>query len=566
MEDVKHEILDMDVLFVGAGPASLAGAIHLSRLIQAHNEEVASHKKEGQSLEVMIGVIEKGSKVGSHAISGAVLDPVALKELIPDFEAREVPLEGPVVKDRFAYLTKNRALISPLTPPPLRNHGCYVASLNKLVQWLGEIAEKSGVGIYSEFPGAQLLYDDHRVIGVRTGDRGVDKNGNRKPNFEPGVDIHAKVTVLGEGARGSLTKQLIKKLNLAANRNPQVYALGVKEIWELPKGSLPPGHVTHTIGFPLKSETYGGGFIYTMQDDLLDLGFVVGLDYRDPFTDGHKEFQEFKTHPFVAKMLKGAKLVGYGAKSIPVGGYWSVPKLYAGGVLLIGDTASLLNTMRLKGIHHAMKSGMLAGEVIFQSLLKNDYSEEQLKGYDALIQSSWIESELRGVRNFHQGFKHGMWGGLINAGLQLLTRGRGWGVFEKLTAEPGHARMMKIQEYYGKQLEPKGMNFDGTYTFDKLSDVYVSGTKHEEDQPVHLVVADLDICHNRCTVEYGNPCQYFCPANVYEMVEGENGKGKHLQINASNCVHCKTCDIMDPYEIINWVTPEGGGGPNYVNL
>ncbi len=566
MEDIKREILEMDVLFVGAGPASLAGAIRLSRLIKEHNEQVTAGKKQGSPLEVMIGVIEKGSKVGAHSISGAVLDPIALRELIPDFESRGAPLESPVVDDRFAFLTKTRAIVSPVTPPPLQNHGCYVASLNKLVRWLGEIAEQSGVGVFSEFPGAQLLYDGDRAIGVRTGDKGIDRNGNRKPNFEPGVDIHAKVTVLGEGSRGSLTKQLIGKLNLDSNRNPQVYAIGVKEVWELPKGTVLPGHVTHTMGFPLKSETYGGGFIYTMKDDLLDIGFVVGLDYKDPFTDGHEAFQRFKTHAFVSEMLKGGKLVDYGAKSIPVGGYWSVPKLYADGVLIIGDSGSLLNTMRLKGIHHAMKSGMLAAEAIFRSLLKNDFSEEQLRAYDTLIQNSWIEKELRSVRNFHQGFKHGMWPGLVNAGLQLFSRGRGWGIFNRLPAEPGHARMKRVEEYYGKHFEPKKMKFDGVLTFDKVSDVFVSRTKHEENQPVHLVVADLDICHNRCTVEYGNPCQHFCPANVYEMVERGDGKGKRLQINASNCVHCKTCDIMDPYQIINWVTPEGGGGPNYTYL
>lgn len=556
----------MDVLFVGAGPASLAGAIHLSRLIKEYNEEITTGKKKGQPLEITIGVIEKGSKVGAHAISGAVVDPIALKELIPDFETKGAPLESLVFEDRFVFLTQRRAFVSPITPPPLRNHGCYVASLNKLVRWLGEIAEQSGVGIFPEFPGAELLYEENKVVGVRTGDKGVDRNGNRKPNFEPGVDIHAKVTVLGEGSLGSLAKQLIKKLNLDANRNPQVYAIGVKEIWELPKDTLAPGRVTHTMGFPLKSETYGGGFIYTMKNNLLDIGFVVGLDYQDPFTDGHEQFQKFKTHPFVAEMLRGGKLIEYGAKSIPVGGYWSIPKLYADGVLLIGDTGSLLNTMRLKGIHHAMKSGMLAAETIFQSLLDHDFSEEQLKTYDTLIRNSWIENELYGVRNFHQGFQHGRWPGLVNAGLQLITRGRGWGIFDRLKAEPGHARMMTLEQYYGSPAQPKKMKYDGNLTFDKVSDLFVSGTKHEENQPVHLVVADLDICHNRCTVEYGNPCQHFCPANVYEMVEREDGKGKRLQINASNCVHCKTCDIMDPYQIINWITPEGGGGPHYVHL
>ncbi|MEE9224830.1 MAG: electron transfer flavoprotein-ubiquinone oxidoreductase [Bacteroidota bacterium] len=564
--DIKREVLDMDVLFVGAGPASLAGAIHLSNLIKRYNERLARGEESGSQLDLTIGVIEKGARIGHHSLSGAVLDPIALRELFPDFESQGVPLEGPVEEDHFVYLTKRGKITSPMTPPPLKNHGYHVVSLNKLVRWLGEKAEQAGVSVFPEFPGSEILYDGDTVTGVRTADKGVDKQGKPKPNFEPGVDIHAKVTVLGEGVRGSLAKQLIRKLRLDEGRNPQVYAIGVKEIWQMPKGSVMPGVVWHTMGFPLRIETYGGGFIYTMKDDLIDIGFVVGLDYRDPFTDGHREFQKYKTHPWVASLLKGGKMVGYGAKAIPLGGYFSMPRLYADGVLLVGDVGALLNTMRLKGIHIAMKSGMLAAETIVDALCKKDFSSQQLSSYENRLRQSWAGQELFRVRNFHQAFKYGRWAGLFNAGLMLVTGGRGWGVVDKLHAEAGHERMTRVEEYYGKQVEPEAMMFDGELTVDKLSDVYLSGTKHEEDQPSHLVVADLDVCHHRCTIEYGNPCQYFCPANVYEMVPREDGEGKRLQINASNCVHCKTCDIMDPYEIITWVTPEGGGGPVYTNL
>src|SRR5215467_10340201 len=394
---MERESLEMDVVFVGAGPANLSGALHLSNLIASHNEKNANALNE-----VQIAVIEKGASVGAHILSGAVMDPRGLAELIPDFKEKGAPLESEVKEDQFLYLTKKRAMRSPINPPPLNNHGYYIVSLNRLTVWLGEQCEAAGVNIFPEFPGAELLYaENDRVIGVRTGDKGIDKEGKAKSNFEPGVDLLAKVTVLGEGVRGSLTKKLIQKLKLDQGREPQVYSLGVKELWELPDDRYPTGRVTHTLGFPSDQWTYGGGWIYGMQNRILNLGYVTGLDYRDPLLDPHAEFQRFKQHPFLQQLLDGGKMIRYGAKTIVAGGYFAMPKLYADGVLLVGDCAGFLNSQRLKGIHAAIKSGMLAAEAIFQALLAEDFSAHQLRRYEELINQSWIIPELRKVRNFH---------------------------------------------------------------------------------------------------------------------------------------------------------------------
>ncbi|HEY0378719.1 MAG TPA: electron transfer flavoprotein-ubiquinone oxidoreductase [Pyrinomonadaceae bacterium] len=569
---MERETLEMDVVFVGAGPANLAGALHLAKLVREHDEKVAQGEREGKPLgEIEIGVIEKGAYVGAHLLSGAVMDPRALKELIPDFVEQGAPLESPVNEDYFLYLTKTRAIKSPLTPPPLKNHGYYIVSLNRLTAWLGEKCEEAGVNIFPEFPGAEMLYDEgDRVVGVRTGDKGIDKEGKPKANFEPGVDLKAKVTVLGEGPRGSLTKRLTERLGLNQGREPQVYSLGIKELWELPDDRYPAGRVTHTLGYPSDAKTYGGGWVYGMQNRILNVGYVTGLDYRDPLLDPHAEFQSFKQHPFLARLLEGGKMIRYGAKTIAAGGPFAMPQIYADGVLLVGDCAGFLNSQRLKGIHTAIKSGMLAAEAIFEALLAQDFSSKQLARYEQLVNESWIMKELRRVRNFHAGFRHGRWLGLVNAGLQFVTGGRSWGIFDRATSEPGHEALEKLSAYgyHGDNIEQRydGLRFDGKLTFNKLTDVYHAAVGHDEDQPVHLHVLDTNICSTRCAEEYGNPCQRFCPAAVYEMVEdGAEGRRK-LQINFSNCVHCKTCDIMDPYQIINWVTPEGGGGPDYKGM
>ncbi|PYS12751.1 MAG: electron transfer flavoprotein [Acidobacteria bacterium] len=403
--------------------------------------------------------------------------------------------------------------------------------------------------IFAGFAGAELLIDGNTVTGVRTGDKGIDQSGNPRGNFEPGIDIHAKITILAEGSRGSLTKQLIKKFNLDKDSNPQVFAAGVKEIWDVPKEKNSRGRVIHTMGWPLRNEEFGGGFIYNMADGRVSIGFVIGLDYLDPRLDPHERFQQFKTHPYIRSILEGGALYSYGAKTIPEGGYWALSQYYFNGGMIVGDAAGFLNAMRLKGIHLAFKTGMLAAQAAFEALEANDVSAKKLKRFEELVENSWVKKELWKVRNFHQGFEHGFLAGMIHTGLQMATGGRG--LRNRYRNRPGHTRMRQLREYYDGNLPPRAEpTFDGKLTFDKLTDVYNSGTAHDEDQPCHLHILQPDICHPRCTNEYGNPCQFFCPAAVYEMVEDGQG-GQRLQINFSNCVHCKTCDIMDPYEVIN---------------
>jgi electron-transferring-flavoprotein dehydrogenase len=554
-----RETLEIDVLFVGAGPASLAGALHLGRLIREHNAG------GGPPITASIAVLEKGKEIGSHALSGAVVDPRAFRELFPT-SWREAPFEAPVERERLLWLTGKRSISLPV-PPPLENEGNQVASLGKLLKWLAPQVEEVGVDIFCEFPAARLLFEDGRVVGVRTGDRGLDRQGRPKANYEPGVDIRSRLVVLGEGSRGTLVKQLGERLGIEGE-NPQVYSIGIKEVWQLPGGRFEPGDVTHTMGWPLDLHTFGGGFLYGMREELLVVGLVVGLDYRNPWLDPHTEFQRLKTHPEIRALLAGGKMAFYGAKAIPEGGWWSIPRLAGDGFLIVGDSAGLLNSQRLKGIHLGMKSGMLAAETAFEGLRDGDLSAERLAAYPRKVEESWIKSELWEVRNFHQAFARGVPAGMLQAGIGMVAGGRGWGVFDRLPTEPGHARMIRLDTRRGRRLRPPPpVAADGALTFDKLADLYNSGTAHEEDQPVHLVVHDTDICLYQCTREYGNPCQRFCPAAVYEMVDDPASPvGKRLQINASNCVHCKTCDIMDPYEIITWVPPEGGGGPNYSKM
>ena len=558
---IERETLEMDVLLVGAGPANLSCALHLSKLVAAHNERA---KQSGAKPldEINIAVIEKAAEIGAHQLSGAVLDPVSLKELIPDFENEGAPLEAPVGEERVYFLTERGKMAAPVIPPPLKNHGNYVVSLNRLVRWLGEKCEEAGVNIFPEFPGAEVLYAGDAVTGVRTGDKGIDKTGKAKPNFEPGVDILAKVTVLGEGVRGSLTKSLVNRLTLDRESDPQVYSVGIKELWEMPDDRFPAGSVIHTVGWPLDSHTFGGSWIYGMRDRIIDIGLAVGLDYRDPNIDPHHEFQRFKTHPLVSELLKGGKMIRYGAKAMPVGGWFTMPQMSADGVMIIGDSAGMLNGERLKGIHTAIKAGMLAAETILDALVAGDFSRNRLGAFDKKMKESYAGRELYKARNFHQAFDRGRWMGFALAGISTLTAGRFPG---RLAIKAGHQHMEKLSANGRGKDRYADLKYDDQLTFNKLTDVYYSGTHHDEDQPAHLKVVDLNICVDRCTREYGNPCQNFCPANVYEMVEEKEGKRK-LQINFSNCVHCKTCDIMDPYQIINWVTPEGGGGPNYRNM
>ena len=550
----EREILEIDVLFVGAGPASLSGAIHLNRLLKENGEEPS------------IAIIEKGAEVGAHSLSGAIVDPRALQELIPDYMDKGVPFESEVKEEHMYYLSLSRKFPFPFIPKSMSHHGCYVASLGKLTRWLGNICEEQGIDIFCGFSGSELLYEDDRVVGVRLGDRGIDKNGQPKPNYEVGGDIRAKVTVLGEGTHGNLTKELITKCHLRSGKNPQVWALGVKELWQMPPDTVPAGYVAHTMGFPLGHDIFGGGFIYGMKNDIWNVGIVVGLDYSDSNVDPHHELQSLKTHPWVRSLLDGGEMIAYGAKTLPEGGYFSIPKLTVGGAMLIGDSAGFLNGQRLKGIHLAMKSGMLAADVIRDALDNNRFDDEMLSSFETKVQESWIHDELWKVRNFHQGFDRGLLAGLFNAGLGLVTGGRAWGLFNRLQSKEDYLHLTNLNktaegEYHDRY---NNLKFDGKYLFDKVTDVYHSATSHDEDQIPHLHVHDTDICITKCVEEFGNPCEKFCPADVYEIVTEENNR--RLQINFSNCVHCKTCDIMDPYQIINWVPPEGGGGPVWINL
>jgi electron-transferring-flavoprotein dehydrogenase len=553
---MEREKLDADVLIIGAGPAGLSCALHLANLIEQHT---AANKTPALTAE-NIYVLEKAREIGAHQLSGAIMDPRALRELIPDFE-KSAPLDTPVTGDAAYVLTEKSSFKLPITPPPLANHGNYVISLNKLVKWLGGLVEKKGINIFTQFAGRELIYEKNGVAGVITDDKGLDKNGEPKDNFTPGYELRAKVTVLAEGPRGSLTKDLVDRLKLDGV-NPQVYGIGIKELWDVEPGRIPTGYVAHTLGWPLTTDIYGGGWVYGLRDNRVSLGMVIGLEYRNPLFDPHEAFQKFKMHPFVGKILDGGKLVRYGAKTVPYGGWYSMPRNHVDGGLIAGDSASLLNSQRLKGIHTAIKSGMLAAETIYEALCAGDTSAAKLSAYQLKIDRSWLKKELWGVRNFHQGFHRGLWSGLVQAGLQFVTGGHG--LKDPLRAQPGYTEYEKLHR--ARTLVDQSTRFqgDGKLTFDRLTDVYHSGTRHDEDQPCHLIVTDPNICGDRCVREFGNPCQYFCPAAVYEMVS-DKGEPK-LKINAANCVHCKTCDIADPYQIIQWVPPEGGGGPNYEGM
>jgi electron-transferring-flavoprotein dehydrogenase len=554
---MTRDTLDVDVLIVGGGPAGMAAALRLSQL-----------QKSAGGEPLAIVVLEKARETGAHMLSGAVLDPSALRDLLPDFKERGAPLGSEVHADRVYFLTRTFSVPFPLTPPPLRNHGNYIISLNRFVKWLGTMVEAEGIDVFTGFPAVEVLYDGDRVAGVRTGDRGIGRHGERKATFEPGVDIRAKVTILADGVRGNLTKALVRRFALDEGRLPQLYALGIKELWEVPKDRLAAGTVFHTMGYPLRHEEFGGGFIYALPDGLLSVGFVSGLDYRDPMFDPHVAFQHFKRHPLVAPILQDGQMVRYGAKALPEGGWYTIPRLFADGVLIAGDAGGFVNSMRLKGIHLAMRTGMLAAETAFEAVRAGDVSSSTLARYEKRIDASDVRRELYAIRNVHQSFGYGLLAGLAYAGFSLVSGG--WWVRDPMPAHAGFERMQKIEQYYrdGRPDPDATVNpvrIDRQLTFDRLTNVHYSATRHPEDQPSHLIVHDTDICRTRCREEYGNPCTRFCPANVYEIVDGDDGK-KRLQINASNCVHCKTCDIMDPYQIIDWVPPEGGGGPHYEGM
>jgi electron-transferring-flavoprotein dehydrogenase len=552
-----HERIDVDILIVGAGPAGLSAALRLGQLQQSAG---------GPPLSV--AVLEKAREVGGHVLSGAVLDPSALADLVPDFRAAGAPIAVDVRRDEVHFLTARRHWRLPFVPPPLSNHGHYLVSLSALSKWLASRVEAAGVDIFAGFAASELLYEGDAVAGVRTSDRGLDRRGQPRPTFEPGVEIRAKVTIVCDGVRGNLTKQLVRRFTLDAGRQPALYALGIKELWEVPADRVAPGTVIHTLGYPLRHEEFGGGFVYAMPDGVLSVGFVAGLDYRDPMFDPHVAFQRFKQHPWLSSLLRDGRLLRYGAKALPEGGWHTIPTLHVDGALLAGDAAGFLNAMRLKGIHLAMRTGMLAAEAAFDAVRAGDVSRARLASYTAAIDRSAVKRELYPARNVHQAFERGLTAGLAFSAWALVSRG--WWFIDPLPARPGHERMATRRAYYGDPPPAPDesvhhVTIDRRLTFDRLTNVHQSGTRHREDQPSHLIVHDTDICRTRCREEYGNPCTRFCPAAVYEMVDDGQG-GRRLQINASNCVHCKTCDILDPYQIVDWVPPEGGDGPQYEGM
>lgn len=542
-EQVVRERMDFDVVIVGAGPAGLSASIKLMQMAQAAGKELT------------VCVVEKGSEVGAHILSGNVFETHALNELIPDWKEKGAPLKVEAKDDNFLFLTKNKHYKLP-TPPQMNNHGNYIISLGNLCRWLAEQATNLGVQIFPGFPAAEVIIENEKVCGVITGDFGIGKNGEKKESYQAGMELRAKYTLLGEGCRGHLTKRLEKKYDLRKGLQPQTYGIGIKEIWKVKPENHQPGKIVHTIGWPMDSKTYGGSFLYHAEDEQVFIGYVIGLDYKNTYLHPFKEFQRYKTHPYIRKTLEGGQRVSYGARAINEGGYQSIPKLTFPGGALIGCSAGFLNVPKIKGSHTAMKSGMLAAETAFEAITQN---KDGLGDYETKIKNSWVYKELYKVRNIRPSFRVGLLFGLIYSAIDTyIFRGRAPWTFIQHKDNESLKRKEKCKpiEY------PKP---DGVISFDLLSSVYLSGTFHEEDQPVHLTLVDATIPVENNLKIYDGPEGRFCPAGVYEFVKDESG-GDKLQINAQNCVHCKTCDIADNKQNINWITPEGGGGPNYPNM
>ena len=533
--------MEYDVVIVGAGPAGLSCAIRLKQI----------------KPDLRVCVLEKGSEVGAHLLSGAVLETTALNELLPDWKNLGAPLTCPAKKDKFLFLTRNAAYRLP-TPPQMHNHGNYIISLGAFAKWLAGQAESLGVEIYPGFAAAEILFDEQGAVkGVATGDMGIDKEGNRTDAFQPGLELHAAQTVFAEGCHGSLTKQLIAHYSLRENADPQTYALGVKEIWEIPAEMHDTGLCIHTVGWPLDTATYGGSWMYHAENNLISIGYVVGLDYQNTYLSPFEEMQRFKTHPEIRKYLENGRRISYGARALSEGGLQSLPKLTFPGGLLIGDTAGFLNVPKIKGNHAAMKSGMLAADALSNAELQGDQRIE-CKEYGDLFKKSWLYKELYKVRNIRPGFNHGLFIGFINAAFQTLG---GWRLPFTFKNHADHLQLKNVKDC-APIAYPKA---DGKLTFDRLSSVYLSNTNHAENQPSHLKLRDPEIPIRVNLPLWAEPAQRYCPAGVYEVVDTSDG-GKRFQINAQNCVHCKTCDIKDPSQNIIWTVPQGGDGPNYTGM
>jgi electron-transferring-flavoprotein dehydrogenase len=543
---MDREVMEFDVMIVGAGPAGLATAIRLRQLCQ----------EKGQDFSVC--VIEKGSEVGAHIMSGAVLEPRALNELIPDWKDKGAPLLTPAQDDRFLFLTETKVFQLP-TPPSMHNKGNYIVSLGNVTRWLAGQAEAMGVEIYPGFAAAEVLYnEDGSVAGVATGDMGVGKDGQHTANFTRGVELRAKQTVFAEGCRGSLTRHLCDHFGLRKDSDPQTYGIGLKELWEVDPAKHQPGHIMHSIGWPLESNTYGGSFLYHLENNQVAVGFVVGLDYPNPYLSPFEEFQRFKTHPAIRSTFEGGRRIAYGARALSEGGLQSIPRLTVPGAVLVGDAAGFLNVAKIKGSHTAMKSGMVAAEAIFDLLVQGTCPEAV--AYPERLRQSWLWEELSLVRNIRPSFHYGLWAGLIYSGIDTyLLRGKApWTLHHKAD----HSQLGKAKDW-PKIDYPKP---DGKVSFDRLSSVFISNTNHEENQPAHLTLKNAELAISVNLALYDSPEIRYCPAGVYEILrDGESGKPR-LVINAQNCLHCKTCDIKDPTQNIVWTVPEGGGGPNYPNM
>ncbi len=543
---MTREAMEYDVVIVGAGPSGLSTAIRLRQLAEREERELS------------VCVVEKGSEVGAHILSGAVIEPRALDELVPDWRERGAPLDTAVTEDRFMLLSEQGARRLP-TPPQMHNDGNYIISLGNFCRWLGEQAEALGVEIYPGFAAAEVLFDDDGAVsGIATGDMGVGRDGEQGPNYQPGIELHARQTVFSEGCRGSLTKTLSARFDLRRDADPQTYGLGIKELWEVDPAVHQPGLTLHTVGWPLSSDTYGGSFVYHLEGNLVAVGFVVGLDYSNPYLSPYEEFQRFKTHPEIRKTFEGGRRISYGARALSEGGLQSVPRLSFPGGLLVGDTAGFLNVPKIKGTHMAMKSGIEAAEALFAHLSQEGQGGREVDTYRERLEASWLWDELYTVRNIRPSFRWGLWGGIAYSAIDTwLLRGRApW----TLRHHADHTQLKKAAESTPIAY-PKP---DGKISFDRLSSVFISATNHEEEQPCHLRLKDASVPIAINLALYDAPEQRYCPAGVYEVVR--EADGPRMQINAQNCLHCKTCDIKDPTQNIDWAVPEGGGGPNYPNM
>ncbi len=548
------DTVSTDILIIGGGPSGLATSIHLADIL----------KQKGLNHRILL--IEKGSSIGSHILSGAVIKTDVFKSLLPDVDFSEIPFNAQVTTDATVLLSETGSLKLPFHVPYMSNSGNYTASLGQVCRYLAKKAEEKGVEIYPGFSVSEILYKDGKVIGAKTIDTGVDHQGQQLENFQPGTRIEAKLTIFAEGTRGSLAKKLIQKYDLEKGKNCQIYSLGVKELWSVPEGNIKPGEVYHTMGYPLNLKEFGGGFVYGLNDNKVAVGLVVGLEYEDPTFDTHDAFQAWKTNPFIAKFLKGGKLVEYGAKTLPEGGWYSIPKLCTDNALIVGDSAGLVAMPALKGVHLAITSGMLAAKTAALALTKNDFSEKTLSAYESSIKDSVIYKDLYPVRNFRQAFSKGLLIGGLNFGTLLITGGAGF--FGKLKSHPDKDATKTLSEFKGKLFKErfKGkLEFDKVLTFDKVTDVYFSGVNHDEQQVPHVKINNPESFNAINIKQYGAPCQFFCSSEVYELHTDKNGH-QELRIHAENCMHCKTCDIKTPGDGITWSVPNGGNGPDFQNM